>query len=119
MREQDPLGPRQNMLRFSLPANLEKCLCRLGHQVRNFKAVLTSRLEELLGDLRSRNTVALFRGHQLLGALQASKESIADSKGESLPLGWLLGLLRFFGHRVLLLVPSVGCNPFGERCIFT
>src|SRR6266436_4485279 len=107
------------MLRFSLPANLKKCLCRLGHQVRNFKAVFASRLKELLGNLRSRNTVALFRGHELLGALQASKESIADSKRESLPLGGLLELLRFFGHLVRLLVLSVGCNPFEKRCILT
>src|SRR5204863_9319943 len=119
MREQYPLRSRQNMLRFPLPANLEKCLCRFGHHVRNFKAVFAGRLKELLGDLRSRNTVALFRGHELLGTLQASKESIADSKGQRLPLCGLLELLRFFGHRVLLLVSSVRCNPFVERCILT
>src|ERR1700681_685321 len=119
MGEQYPLRSRQNMLRFSLPANLEKCLCRLGHQVRNFKAVLASRLKELLGNFRSRNTVALFRGHELLGTLQASKESVADSKGQRLPLGGLLELLRFFGHVVRLLVSSVRCNPLEERCILT
>src|SRR6267143_6306176 len=99
MGEQYPLRPRQNMLRFSLPANLKKCLCRLGHHVRNFKAVLAGRLKELLGNLRSRNTVAFFRGHELLGTLQASKECIADSKGESLPLGGLLELFLLLIRR--------------------
>src|ERR1700722_12484902 len=103
------------MLRFSLPANLEKCLCRLGHQVRNFKAVLASRLKELLGDLRSRNTVAFFRGHELLGTLQAGIESVADSKGESLSLGGLLWLLRFFGHLVLLLGFIRKMQPFQRK----
>src|SRR5260370_16028465 len=107
------------MLRLPLPANLEKCLCRLGHQVRNFKAVLASRLKELLGDLRSRNTVALFRGHELLGTLQARMESVTDSEGQSLPLGGLFGLLRLFWHLVRLLVLPVGCNPLRERCILT
>src|SRR5438552_16987208 len=107
------------MPRFPLPANLEKCLCRFGHQVRDFKAVFASRFKELLGNLRSKNTPTLFRGYELHGTFQASKESIADSKGESLPLGWLFRLLWFFRHRVRLLVSSVRCNPLEERCILT
>src|SRR5437870_13729144 len=103
------------MLRFSLPANLKKCLCRLRHHVRNFKAVLAGRLKELLGNLRSRNTVALFRGHELLGPLQAGKESVTDAKGQSLSLGGLLRLLRFFRHRVLLLVRSEE-RRVGKEC---
>jgi len=49
VREQYPLSPGQNMLRFSLPANLEKGLGRLRHQAYDIKAVFTSRFKKLFG----------------------------------------------------------------------
>jgi hypothetical protein len=49
MRKQYPLGLRQDMLRFSLPTNLEKGLGRLRHQAYDIKAVFTSRFEKLFG----------------------------------------------------------------------
>jgi hypothetical protein len=51
MREQYPLGSRQNMMSFSLSANLEKCFRGLLHQVSYLEAFLAGGFKELLGNL--------------------------------------------------------------------
>jgi hypothetical protein len=64
-----PFCTRQNMLCFSLAADLGKRFRWIHKHVDNFEAIFAGRFEELLGDLRCRDALTSSRGHAFSGLL--------------------------------------------------